>query len=143
MMTSTAALAGRPQAAPVGRIKLLLAYRHTLLRQALRTLLTAQGDVDVIQEAEDGKEAIEMSEKYKPDVVLMDTQLPVVSGIEATRLIRKRSRDVRVLLLTLGADDEYILQLLRAGASGCLLKDAIRKGLIELEMETAQEEAIS
>jgi two-component system response regulator NreC len=124
MMQSTARDIARPSTPPTGRIKLLLAYRHTLLRQALRTLLTAQGDVDVIQEAEDGKEAIEMSEKYKPDVVLMDTQLPVVSGIEATRLIRKRSRDVRVLLLTLGADDEYILQLLRAGASGCLLKDA-------------------
>src|SRR6059058_6133413 len=125
MSTSTAAQIGRSHApAPVGRIRLLLAYRHTLLRQALRTLLVAQGDVDVVQEAEDGKEAIEMAEKFRPDVVLMDTQLPVVSGIEATRLIKKRSRDTKVLLLTLGADDEYILQLLRAGASGCLLKDA-------------------
>src|SRR6185295_7213884 len=124
MMTSSAAVARRPQAPPAGRIKLLLAYRHTLLRQALRTLLTAQGDVEVIQEAEDGREAVELAEKHRPDVVLMDTQLPVVSGIEATRMIRKRNRDVRVLLLTLGADDEYILQLLRAGASGCLLKDA-------------------
>jgi DNA-binding NarL/FixJ family response regulator len=115
---------GRATLPPTGRITLLLAYRHTLLRQALRTLLTAQGDVDVIQEAEDGKQAVELAEKYRPDVVLMDTQLPVVSGIEATRLIRKRCRDTRVLLLTLGADDEYILQLLRAGASGCLLKDS-------------------
>ena len=124
MIASTAQTTSRPTLPPAGRIKLLLAYRHTLLRQALRTLLVAQGDVDVIQEAEDGKEAVEMAEKYRPDVVLMDTQLAVVSGIEATRLIRKRSRDSRVLLLTLGADDEYILQLLRAGASGCLLKDA-------------------
>jgi DNA-binding NarL/FixJ family response regulator len=124
MIASTAQPLSRPNLPPAGRIKLLLAYRHTLLRQALRTLLTAQGDVDVIQEAEDGKEAVEMAEKYRPDVVLMDTQLAVVSGIEATRLIKKRSRDSRVLLLTLGADDEYILQLLRAGASGCLLKDA-------------------
>jgi DNA-binding NarL/FixJ family response regulator len=124
MITSTAQPMSRPTLPPAGRIKVLLAYRHTLLRQALRTLLTAQGDVDVIQEAEDGKEAVEMAEKYRPDVVVMDTQLAVVSGIEATRLIKKRSRDTRVLLLTLGADDEYILQLLRAGASGCLLKDA-------------------
>src|SRR5438552_1137079 len=123
-MIASTAQTSRPTLPPAGRIKVLLAYRHTLLRQALRTLLTAQGDVDVIQEAEDGKEAVEMAERYHPDVVLMDTQLPVVSGIEATRLIRKRSRDTRVLLLTLGADDEYILQLLRAGASGCLLKDA-------------------
>ena len=124
MMTSSPVPARRPAPPAAGRIKLLLAYRHTLLRQALRTLLTAQGEIDVIQEAEDGKEAVELAHKHQPDVVLMDTQLPVVSGIEATRLIKKRSRDVRVLLLTLGADDEYILQLLRAGASGCLLKDA-------------------
>jgi DNA-binding NarL/FixJ family response regulator len=123
-MMSTAREMARPTLPPAGRIKLLLAYRHTLLRQALRTLLTAQGDVDVVQEAEDGKEAVEMAEKHRPDVVLMDTQLPIVSGIEATRLIRKRTKQTRVLLLTLGADDEYILDLLRAGASGCLLKDA-------------------
>jgi DNA-binding NarL/FixJ family response regulator len=124
MMSSTAREMPRPTLPPAGRIKLLLAYRHTLLRQALRTLLTAQGDVEVVSEAEDGKEAVELAEKLRPDVVLMDTQLPIVSGIEATRLIKKRARSVRVLLLTLGADDEYILDLLRAGASGCLLKDS-------------------
>jgi DNA-binding NarL/FixJ family response regulator len=124
MMSSTAREMTRPTPPPGGRIKLLLAYRHTLLRQALRTLLIAQGDVDVVSEAEDGKEAVELAEKHLPDVVLMDTQLPIVSGIEATRLIKKRARSVRVLLLTLGADDEYILDLLRAGASGCLLKDS-------------------
>ena len=108
MMGATAQDQSRAPLPASGRITLLLAYRHTLLRQALRTLLTAQGDVDVIHEAEDGKQAIEMCEKYQPDVVLMDTQLPVVSGIEATRLIRKRSRGSRVLLLTLSADDDYI-----------------------------------
>lgn len=130
MTTVSAASLARQPNGGAGRIKLLLAYRHTLLRQALRTLLTAQGDVEVIQEAEDGKEAIELAEKHRPDVVLMDTQLPVVSGIEATRLIKKRARDARVLLLTVGADDEYILQLLRAGASGCLLKDADQAELL-------------
>ena len=123
-MSSTAREMTRPTLPPSGLIKLLLAYRHTLLRQALRTLLAAQGDVEIVSEAEDGKEAVELAEKHRPDVVLMDTQLPIVSGIEATRLIKKRARSVRVLLLTLGADDEYILDLLRAGASGCLLKDA-------------------
>src|SRR5919199_1052170 len=124
MIASTAQTMTRPTLPPSGRIKLLLAYRHTLLRQALRTLLAAQGDVEIVSGAEDGKEAVELAEKHRPDVVLMDTQLPIVSGIEATRLIKKRARSVRVLLLTLGADDEYILDLLRAGASGCLLKDA-------------------
>jgi len=106
------------------RIKLLVAYRHTLLRQALRTVLATQNDIEVVNEASDGKEAIEMAEKLQPDIVLMDTQLPVVSGIEATQLIKKRSSRTRVLLLTLGADDELILSMLRAGASGALLKDS-------------------
>jgi DNA-binding NarL/FixJ family response regulator len=106
------------------RITLLVAYRHTLLRQALRTVLAAQTDIRVVDEAADGKEAVERAERIQPDVVLMDTQLPVVSGVEATRLIRKRSARSKVLLLTLGADDELILDVLRAGASGCVLKEA-------------------
>jgi DNA-binding NarL/FixJ family response regulator len=106
------------------RIKLLVAYRHTLLRQALRTVLASQADIEVIAEAADGKEAVDQAERMQPDVLLMDTQMPVVSGIEATQLIRKRSSRTRVLLLTLGADDELILSMLRAGASGALLKDA-------------------
>jgi DNA-binding NarL/FixJ family response regulator len=106
------------------RIKLLVAYRHTLLRQALRAVMTTQNDVQVVAEAADGKEAVDLAERVEPDVVLMDAELPVVSGVEATRLIRKRSSRSRVLLLTLGADDELILGMLRAGASGCLLKDA-------------------
>jgi two-component system response regulator NreC len=118
------------------RIKLLLAYRHTLLRQALRTVLAAQADVDVVGEAVDGREAVELAERHQPDVVLMDTQLPVVSGLEATHLIKRRTRASRVLLLTLGADDELILNMLRAGASGCLLKDADTSELL-LAIRTA------
>ncbi|HEV8638838.1 MAG TPA: response regulator transcription factor [Chloroflexota bacterium] len=106
------------------KIKLLVAYRHSLLRQALRTALASQNDIEVVQEAADGKEAIELAEKLQPDVVVMDTQMPVVSGVEATMHIRKRVHRARVLLLTLGADDEMILNILRAGAAGCLLKDA-------------------
>jgi DNA-binding NarL/FixJ family response regulator len=106
------------------RITLLVAYRHTLLRQALRTVLAAQHDVAAVAEAADGREAIELAERVQPDVVLMDTQLPVVSGVEATQRLTQRSGRSRVLLLTLGADDELILSLLRAGAAGCLLKDA-------------------
>jgi DNA-binding NarL/FixJ family response regulator len=106
------------------RMKVLVAYRQRLLRQALRTVLSAQPDVAVVTEAEDGKEAVELAERTSPDVVVMDAQLPVVSGVDATALIRRRGGGARVLLLTLGSDDEQILAMLRAGATGCLLKDA-------------------
>src|SRR5262245_98844 len=100
------------------KIRLLLAYRHTLLRQALRLLLSTQDGIEVMEEAEDGKQVVEKAEKMKPDVVLMDSALSIVDGLEATRLIKKKAADIKVLLLTLGADDDYIVQLLRAGASG-------------------------
>ena len=108
----------------MNRIKILVAYRHTLLRQALKTVLSAQNDLEVVSEASDGKEAIDMAEKFQPDIVLMDTQMPVVSGVEATSHIRRRNKRSRVLLMTLGADDDLILEMLRAGAAGCLLKDS-------------------
>jgi DNA-binding NarL/FixJ family response regulator len=106
------------------KTNVLIAYRHSLLRQALRTAISAQNDMEVTHEAQDGKEAIEMAEKFQPDVVLMDTQMPVVSGVEATTHMKRRASKSKVLLLTLGADDEMILSILRAGAAGCLLKDA-------------------
>ncbi|TAK22438.1 MAG: response regulator transcription factor [Chloroflexota bacterium] len=106
------------------KIRLMIGYRHLLLRQALRTALTALGDVDIIHEARDGKDAIEKAAELDPDVILMDTQMPIVSGVEATAHIRRESSRSRVLLMTLGADDEIILSILRAGAAGCILKDA-------------------
>ncbi len=109
---------------PTERIRLLVAYRHTLLRQALRMLLSAQDGIEVLGEADTGKDAVEKAERLKPDVVLMDSALSILDGVEATKLIKKRSDKVKVLLLALSADDDYIVQLLRAGASGGLLKDA-------------------
>jgi DNA-binding NarL/FixJ family response regulator len=106
------------------RIRLLVAYRHTLLRQALRAVLAAQPDMDVVAEAGDGKAAVEIAERLGPDVAVMDAQLPIVSGIEATRLIRRPGGRTRVLLLAPGVDDGLVLRVLRAGAAGCLLEDA-------------------
>jgi DNA-binding NarL/FixJ family response regulator len=95
-----------------------------LLRQALRTVLAAQPDIGTIVEASDGKEAVELAERTRPDVVVMDSQMAIVSGVEATGMIKRRNRNVKVLLLTLGVDEELVMEMLRAGASGCLMKDA-------------------
>lgn len=106
------------------RARVLLAYKHTLLRQALRALLLGGGEVEVIAEAEDGKEALEKTERLRPDVVLMDVALPILNGIEATRLIRRRVPRTKVLLLTLAASDDDLFQILQAGAAGFLPKEA-------------------
>ncbi len=106
------------------RIRLLLAYRHTLLRQGLRMLLSEMGNVEVLDEAVDGREAVEKAELLKPDVVLMDVAMPVLNGVEATRLIKKRAGKSKVVLLALSPNDEDVAQMLQAGASGCLLKES-------------------
>jgi two-component system response regulator NreC len=111
------------------RIELLIAYRHALLRQALRTVLANQPDVGTIVEAADGKEAIDVAERTRPDVVVLDAQLPVVPGVEAAEIIKRRVRGAHVLLLTADTDEDAVMAMLRAGASGCVLKDA---GLGEL-----------
>jgi DNA-binding NarL/FixJ family response regulator len=106
------------------RITLLVAYRHTLLRQALRAVLATHSDMHVVAEAGDGKAAVEIAGRLGPDVAVMDTRLPIVSGVAATRLIRRPGGHTRVLLLAVGVDDELVLTMLRAGAAGCLLEDA-------------------
>jgi DNA-binding NarL/FixJ family response regulator len=108
----------------VAAVTVLLAYRHTLLRQALRSVLVAQPEIDTVLEATDGKEAIDLAERTCPDVVLMDAQLPVVSGVEATSVMTTRRPNLKVLIMTLGADEEFVMELLSAGAAGCILKDA-------------------
>ena len=109
---------------PGERVRLLIGYRHTLLRQALRLLLSQEEGFEVLEESDNGKDIVEKAEKLQPDVVLMDSALSIIDGVEATRMIKKKSERVKVLLLALSADDDYIVRLLRAGASGCLLKDA-------------------
>jgi DNA-binding NarL/FixJ family response regulator len=96
---------------------------HPVFRQGLRTLLEDLG-VDVVAEAGDGREAVEVAREERPDLVLMDLQLPELSGIEATRQIADELPDVRVLVLSMVDDDEAVFAAVRAGASGYLLKGA-------------------
>lgn len=102
--------------------RVLLAYRHTLLRQALRVLLQTTG-VEVVAEAGDGKDAVEKAAQTRPDVVVMDTTLPILNGVEATRLILRRAPGVKVLLIATGPSDE-VFPVAQSGAVGCLPHDA-------------------
>lgn len=102
---------------------ILLADDHQIVRQGLRQLLEAQEDFVVLGEAADGYAAAELCEKLRPDVVLMDIWMPHLSGVDATRRIKKAGLDTKVLILSMHKARTYVEQVLRAGASGYLLKD--------------------
>lgn len=112
------------------RIRILLADDHTILRAGLRMMLNAQPDMEVIGEAQDGKQAINATMHLQPDIVLMDITMPDMGGIEATRQIKRIAPEVKVLVLTMHENDEYVFQALRAGASGYILKEAADTELI-------------
>ena len=105
-------------------VRVLLAEDHTIVRKGLRSLLNGEAGIEMIGEAEDGREAVEKVQQLLPDVVLMDITMPSLTGLEATRQIKKRFPEVKVVILTVHANEEYIFQILRAGASGYLVKQA-------------------
>jgi DNA-binding NarL/FixJ family response regulator len=119
----------------VGRpnLTVLVVDDHALVRHGFRAILASEDDIEVIGEASDGREAVSIAGRDRPDVVLMDVRMPVMDGIEATRLITEDPllRDTRVIVLTTFDMDEYIFGALRAGASGFLLKGVDPPRLID------------
>jgi NarL family two-component system response regulator LiaR len=105
-------------------IRILLADDHVMLRQCTAEILHKEADIEVVGEADDGQQAIDLALRLQPDIVVMDVRMPVLPGIEATRRIRESMPEIRVLILTAYDDDQYIFSLLQAGASGYLLKTA-------------------
>src|SRR5215475_8470355 len=104
------------------KIKVLLADDHTVVRQGLRALIIAEEDMDIVGEAENGRQAVQLVKKLLPDVAVIDIAMPVLNGLEATRQILQSVPTTRVLILSSYSDDEYVLQLTEAGASGYLVK---------------------
>jgi two-component system response regulator NreC len=111
-------------------IRILLADDHALVRHGFRMILTAQPDMEVAGEAGNGREAVELAQKLKPDVVVMDVTMPELNGIEATRRLIELSPRTRVLALSMHKDAVYVREILRAGARGYLLKDSADADLI-------------
>ena len=105
-------------------IRVLLADDHALVRAGIRSLLEQAGHVEVVAEADDGHQAVQLVEVHHPDVVLMDVSMPRLNGLEATRRVVEAHPTVRVLMLSVHSLEEYIWQALQAGASGYLLKNA-------------------
>ncbi len=111
-------------------IRVLLADDQSLVRAGFRMILKAEPDIDVVGEAQDGREAVARAAELSPDVVLMDIRMPGIDGIEATRQITRRQGRTRVLVLTTFDLDEYVYESLHAGASAFLLKDAKEQQLV-------------
>jgi two-component system, NarL family, response regulator LiaR len=106
------------------KIRILLADDHVMLRQGTLALLQREADIEVIGQASDGRQAVDLAHGLRPDIVVMDVRMPELSGVEATRQIREALPEVQVLVLTAHDDEQYIFSLLEAGASGYLLKTA-------------------
>ena len=124
------------------RVRVLVADDHPLFREGLRTMLAATEDLDLVAEARDGAQALELLARHVVDVALLDVNMPAMSGIEVAGAIAGDFPDVGVLILTMFADDASVFAALRAGARGYVLKDAERDDLLRAIRAVAQGEAI-
>jgi DNA-binding NarL/FixJ family response regulator len=112
------------------KIKVIVADDHTIVRKGLCAILEGETDIEVVGEAEDGREAIKKVEQFQPDVVLLDITMPILNGLEATRQLSKRFPKLKILILTMHDNEEYVFETLRAGASGYLVKRSAPNELI-------------
>jgi DNA-binding NarL/FixJ family response regulator len=112
-------------------MKILLCDDQAVIRDGLEMLLTLEKDFQVVGTAQDGAEAVELAAQKMPDLILMDLKMPGTNGIEATRQIRARFPEMKILVLTTYDDDEWVFDAIRAGASGYLLKDTPRQKIVE------------
>ena len=122
------------------RIRVLIADDHTILRAGVRMLLEAEPDMEVAGEAVNGAEAVAQAEALRPHVVLMDIAMPGTNGLEATRQIKAQWPEIQILVLTMHRSDEYFFEILKAGASGYVLKSADTNQLIDAIRMVAQGE---
>jgi len=113
------------------KIRILLADDHTILRNGIHALLSDEEDMEIVAEAEDGRTAVSLACQFKPDIAVVDIAMPLLNGLETTRKINKQCQQVKVLILSMHDNEEYIRQVLQAGAMGYILKDATAKELIQ------------
>ncbi len=111
-------------------IRILVADNHGILRQGIIALIEKQSDMEVVGEADNGLTAVEMACNLRPDVVLMDITMPVLNGIEATRQIKKKLPEIKVLVLSIHAKREFVLDMIKAGISGYMVKECVLDDLV-------------
>lgn len=121
-------------------IKILIVDDQSLFREALKTLLNASADFEIVGDASNGEEALRMVLQHSPDIVLMDLRMPIMDGVEATKRILQMGKSTKVIVLTTFDDDENVFEALRAGAVGYLLKDVSSEKLYEAIKAASQGE---
>jgi len=112
------------------KLRILLGDDHTLLRSGLKKILQDHGEWEIVGEAGDGREAVRLALELEPDLIILDIGMPLLNGLEATRQIVRRLPDVRILILSMHANEAYIIEALKAGAKGYLLKDSADTDLV-------------
>ncbi len=126
----------------MGKIKVLLAEDHIVVREGIRERIQRQEDMEVVGEAGDGEEAIQLAEQLKPDIILMDIAMPKLNGIEATRRIKSSCPSISILVLTAYDNEEFIFALLEAGVAGYLLKNVRGQELLNAIRATYEGESV-
>ncbi|HTR82187.1 MAG TPA: response regulator transcription factor [Bacteroidota bacterium] len=122
------------------KIRILLADDHSVVRRGLRSLFRTTRDFVVVGEASNGEEAVRLAKKLNPDMAIVDISMPKMNGIEATRLLKERNREMKVLILTIHDSEEYIYEMIRAGADGYVLKDAEKQEIFSAVRSVASSE---
>jgi len=113
------------------RIKIVLADDHTVVRQGFRSLLQAEKSFDIIGEAENGRDAVQVVKKLRPDVVVLDISMPILNGVQATQQIQKFNHKIKILILSMYMDEEYVREVFHAGAAGYILKQTSGTELVK------------
>ena len=113
------------------KTRLLIADDHSVVRDGLRLVLKSSPEFTIVGEAQDGQEAVDLAQRHKPDVVIMDISMPRLNGIDATVILKKQNPAIKVVILTVHEEEEYVYQILRAGANGYVLKSAGKKEIFE------------
>lgn len=126
---------------PTGPIRILFADDRSLFRRAIAQLVDEQDDLEVVGEAENGLEAVEKARALQPDVVVMDIEMPVMDGVQATRLIREQVPNAKVVMLTVSEDDDHLFEAIRHGAQGYLLKNLRPEELFSMVRAAMRNEA--
>ncbi|MGA8554129.1 MAG: response regulator transcription factor, partial [Candidatus Acidiferrales bacterium] len=112
------------------KLRILLADDHIVMRSGLRALLERQPNLEVVGESENGRQTVELASSLKPDVIVMDIGMPILNGIEATKTIVSEQSTIAVIILSMHADESYVMRALKAGARGYLLKDSAPADLL-------------